>query len=54
MPLVASINQGKDPLMIKTFTKAKWCEVIMGEDKNGSTVYFNKPRKNLIKVNVKS
>jgi len=53
LPLVASVNMGANPLSVKTLVKAKWFEVIQSKLGGKSrSIYFNKPRRNKVKVNV--
>jgi len=52
LPLVASVNRGANPLSIKTLVKAKWFEVLQAKMGESKTIYFNKPRRNKVKVNV--
>ena len=54
LPLVASVNQGAHPLSIKTLVKAKWLEVLKAKPGEFRSLYFNKPRRNKVKVNVVS
>ena len=52
LPLVASVNMGANPLSIQTLVKAKWFEVIQAKLGEYKSTYFNKPRRNKVKVNV--
>ena len=52
LPLIASVNPTCDPLKLKTLSKAKWREILFSDNQISSSLYFNKPRKNLIKVNI--
>ena len=53
MPLLVSVNPGCDPLKLQTLARAKWREVIFsGSQPQSSSLYFNKPKKNMIKVNI--
>ena len=51
LPLLASVNPGSSMLKLATLVKAKWFEVM--ERKEGQInkmLYFNKPRRNRIKL----
>jgi len=52
LPLVASVNKGSNPLGIQTLVKAKWYEVLKTKAGESKSIYFNKPRRNKVKVNV--
>lgn len=54
LPLVASVNQGANPLSIQTLVKAKYLEVKKAKPGEFRSLYFNKPRRNRVKVNVVS
>jgi len=54
LPLVASVNQGANPLSIQTLVKAKYLEVLKAKPGEFRSLYFNKPRRNKVKVNVVS
>ena len=54
LPLVASVNQGAHPLSIETLVKAKWLEVLKAKPGEFRSLYFNKPSRNKVKVNVVS
>ena len=53
MPLLVSVNPGCDPLKLQTLARAKWREVVFsGAQPQASSLYFNKPKKNMIRVNI--
>jgi len=52
LPLAASVNMGKNPLSIKTLVKAKWAEVQKSKIGECKSIYFNKPKRNKVMVNV--
>jgi len=52
LPLVASVNLGANPLSIQTLVKAKWTEFLKSKPGEFKSIYFNKPRRNRVKVNV--
>jgi len=52
LPLAASVNRGKNPLSIKTLVKAKWAEVQKSKIGECKSIYFNKPKRNKVIVNV--
>ena len=52
LPLLASVNPTCDPLKIKTLSKAKWREIISSDAQPSSSLYFNHPRNNTIKLNI--
>eukprot|EP00092_Neocalanus_flemingeri_P023802 GFUD01025827.1.p1 GENE.GFUD01025827.1~~GFUD01025827.1.p1 ORF type:complete len:539 (-),score=94.86 GFUD01025827.1:142-1758(-) len=51
-PLVASVNLGGNPLSIQTLVKAKWFEVMQAKLGDSGSIYFNKPRRNKVKIQV--
>ena len=51
LPLVASVNKGANALSIQTLVKAKWFEVLKTKPGESRSIYFNKPRRNKVKVN---
>jgi len=52
LPLAASVNMGANPLSIKTLVKAKWAEVQKSKIGECKSIYFSKPRRNKVMVNV--
>ena len=52
LPLLATINPESNPLAIKTLAKAKWKEVMKARPGDTKSLYFNKVRKNRIRVHV--
>jgi len=51
LPLVASVNKGANALSIQTLVRAKWFEVLKAKPGESRSIYFNKPRRNKVKVN---
>jgi hypothetical protein len=52
LPLVASVNKGADAWKIQTLVKAKWFEVLKAKVGESRSIYFNKPRRNKVMVNI--
>ena len=52
LPLIASVNPTCDPLKLKTLSMAKWREIVFSNNQSSTSLYFSKPKKNLIKVNI--